>query len=314
MSDRTPGIHHVTSVTGDPADNLAFYTEVLGLRFVKRTVNFDDTSTYHLYYGDRVGTPGTALTFFPFENATPGRVGSGQVETTGFVVPDGSIDDWAARFDDYGVDYDDPVDRFGDRTLAFRDPTGLRYELVETTVPDTVDAWTDVVDESAAIAGFNGAVLDSTRPDATADVLELLGFERDGTDGDRTRYLAGGNRAQVVDLVDADGPRGTPGTGTVHHVAFRVADADRQEALRERLLDAGYSVTPVRDRRYFESIYFREPGGILFEIATDGPGFDRDEPVAQLGTSLCLPPWLADDRATIEAQLPDLEIPELAQR
>ncbi|PSP97506.1 ring-cleaving dioxygenase [Halobacteriales archaeon QS_5_70_17] len=297
-----PGIHHVTAIAGDPRKNRAFYTGTLGLRFVKRTVNFDDPGTYHLYYGDEVGTPGTALTFFPFEGARQGRVGAGQTGATAFVIPEGAIDYWIDRFDERGVDREDPIERFGERVLPFRDPDSQPLELIEGATDEAVRPWTEEVPEASAIRGFHGVTLLSGDVEATARVLETMGYEQRGEEGDRTRYRAPGDRAAVVDLAGAD--RGVQGAGTVHHVAFRTADGESQQAWRERLTDAGMRVTEVKDRRYFRSVYFREPGGVLFEIATEGPGFTRDEGLDDLGEELKLPPWLENDREAIAADLP----------
>ncbi|WP_255195760.1 ring-cleaving dioxygenase [Halorarius litoreus] len=301
------GLHHVTSVAGDPARNYRFFTEVLGLRLVKRTVNFDDVTTYHLYYGNEVGEPGTALTFFPFEDGRPGRVGAGQVQTTQFHVPEGSLDYWVERFDDHGVEYDAPEDRLDERVLAFRDPDGLEYELVASTQETTVEPWGEVVPEAYAIRGFYGVTLAVHEAEPTATLLETMGYERVAEESDRTRYEASGETAVVVDLVETD-VGGRPGVGTVHHVAFRVADDDAEFAWQEALRDQGFDVTEQKDRQYFRSIYFRERNGILFEFATEVPGFDRDEPAEALGEELKLPPWLAEDRDRIEAELPPLEL------
>lgn len=302
----TDGIHHVTAVAGDPVANVRFYADVLGLRLVKRTVNFDDTSTYHLYYGDETGSPGTAMTFFPFAGARPGRPGRGQAVATAFVVPEGSLGYWADRLSDADATASDRTDRFGAGVLPFEDPDGQPLELVEGET--SVEPWADgPVPIEHGIRGFHGVTLQSAAPDSTGRVLELLGFEREAEDGERVRYRAAGDRASVVDLLERESPRGRPGVGTVHHVAFRAADEDEQAAWRERLSNAGQRVTPRKDRRYFRSIYFREPGGVLFEIATDGPGFTRDESVEELGSSLKLPPWLEDDRESLEASLPALD-------
>jgi glyoxalase family protein len=303
----TAGIHHVTAIAGDPGENLGFYTEVLGLRLVKRTVNFDDITTYHLYYGDETGTPGTVLTFFPFLGARRGLPGRGQATATAFAVPEGALDYWIDRLAEHGAEVGEPVERFGAGVLPFGDTDGQPLELVESDAG--TEPWTGSdVPAEYAIRGFHGVTLHSADPEATGSVLALLGYAETGHEGDRTRYEAsGGSRAAVVDLLDREGPRAVPGVGTVHHVAFRTPDAETQAAWRERLVEAGLHVTYVKDRQYFESIYFREPGGVLFEIATDGPGFLRDEPVATLGSELGLPPWLEDDRDTIEGQLPPLE-------
>lgn len=315
MNDATSGLHHVTAIAGDPAENVRFYTDVLGLRLVKRTVNFDDPSTYHLYYGDEVGSPGTILTFFPFVDGRSGRVGRGQTSATAFAVPEGSLAYWRERLAERGVDVDDPVDRFGERVLPFRDGDGQPLELVAGRTGGTIEPWADgPVPTEHAVRGFHGVTLDSLDPAATAGVLETLGYEPVAEAGDRSRYRAtagpvgsDGGVAAVVDVLDRpDAPRGEEGIGTVHHVAVRAADADQQERWRERLREAGHRVTPRKDRRYFESVYLREPGGILFEIATDGPGFDRDESVPELGSSLKLPPWLEDDRERIENRLPTI--------
>lgn len=308
MTDHIPGLHHVTAIASDPQTNVDFYTAVLGLRFVKRTVNFDDTSTYHLYYGDEVGTPGTIMTFFPFATSPPGHVGRGQVNTTTFTIPRDSVDYWLDRLDAEGVDADEPEDRFDETVLPFRDHDGQSLELV--TGETDIDAWTDgPVPSEHAIRGFHGVTLLSTDPDATATVLETMGYDRAARADDRIRYRTDGERATVVDLLDRpDAPAGRMGTGTVHHVAFRTSDEDAQSAWRETFMDMGLRVTSVKDRQYFKSIYFREPGGILFEIATDGPGFAHDESVDELGSTLKLPPWLEDDRETIARRLPEIDV------
>jgi glyoxalase family protein len=302
----TAGIHHVTAVAGDPRENVRFYREELGLRLVKRTVNFDDPTTYHLYYGDEVGTPGTILTFFPFENGRSGTPGRGQTTATAFVVPQGSLDYWTERFDDRGVEHGDAEERFGDRVLPFEDGDGQPLELIEGD--SDVEPWRDgPVPEEYAIRGFHGVTLHPTDPEATGTALETLGYERTDEADERVRYVAG-ERASVVDVLTSDGQRGQPGVGTVHHVAFRAADDDEQAALGAAASDAGVSTTPQKDRQYFRSIYFREPGGVLFEVATDDPGFATDEDVSELGSSLKLPPWLADRRGELEAELPPLEL------
>ncbi|WP_135806657.1 ring-cleaving dioxygenase [Halorussus marinus] len=307
MTHNVNGIHHVTAIASDPRANAQFYTEVLGLRLVKRTVNFDDTSTYHLYYGDETGTPGTVLTFFPFGGGRRGRPGRGQATATAFVVPEGSLDYWADRLDAEGLDVGAPTERFGEAVLPFADPDGQPLELVAGE--SDVAPWSGgPIPDEHAIRGFHGVTLHSADPEVTGSVLEAMGYESDGEDGDRRRYRTAGERATVVDLrTDDRGPRGEPGVGTVHHVAFRTPDEESQSAWRDRLSEIGLSVTSQKDRRYFRSIYVREPGGVLFEIATDGPGFTRDESVAELGSDLKLPEWLEADRERIEAGLADLD-------
>ena len=306
MPEAISGLHHVTAIASDPDENVAFYTDVLGLRLVKKTVNFDDVTTYHLYYGDEVGSPGTILTFFPFGGGQRGSVGRGQTSATAFVVPEGSLQYWQERFDDHGVEYDDVEMRFEERVLPFYDHDGQPLELV--TGEADIDPWAESdVPAEHAIRGFHGVTLLSADAEATVDVLETMGYERTGEAGHRTRFEGAGDRAAFVDVLDdPDASAGMQGAGTVHHVAFRVPEDETEMAWREELAEAGLRVTPQKDRQYFRSIYFREPGGILFEFATDGPGFDADEPIAALGSELQLPPWLEADRETIENSLPPL--------
>ncbi|WP_158058708.1 ring-cleaving dioxygenase [Halorussus halophilus] len=316
MTDTIPGIHHVTAIASDPQRNVDFYTEVLGLRLVKQTVNFDDPQTYHLYYGDELGHPGTILTFFPFEGTQSGRVGPGQVSATAFVVPEGSADYWLDRLREFEAEFDLSISgteqRFGETVVRFSDYDGQPLELVESGRNDDIDPWTDgPVPTEHAIRGFHGVTLDSSDFEGTKTVLETLGYEKEseGDEGDRTRYRAASDRACVVDLRDASNdPRGLQGAGTVHHVAFRTPDDESQLAWRERLTEEGLRVTEVKDRQYFRSIYFREPGGVLFEIATDPPGFTRDEEPAELGSSLKLPPWLEDDRERLQRGLANIDV------
>ncbi|WP_424018365.1 ring-cleaving dioxygenase [Halorientalis pallida] len=313
MSIQTPGIHHVTAIASDPQANVDFYTDVLGLRLVKRTVNFDDPHTYHLYYGDEVGTPGTILTFFPFEGGQPGSVGRGQASATAFVIPEGSVAFWVDRLESEGLAVEDPVERFAETVVAFEDRDGQPLELV--TGESDIEPWTDgPIPAEHAIRGFHGVTLDSLDPEATGDLLEAMGFQRVAQAGERARYEADGERATAVDVLDRpDGDRGRQGTGTVHHVAVRAPDAETQLDWREELIEQGQRVTEQKDRQYFQSIYFRESGGVLFEIATDPPGFTRDESVAELGSDLKLPPWLESDRETIESQLAEIDEPTPAE-
>lgn len=308
---RLNGLHHVTAIASDPRRNVDFYTRVLGLRLIKRTVNFDDPSTYHLYYGDSVGTPGSVMTFFPWAGLRRGRPGNGQAYATAFSVPAGSLPFWTARLLANGVTPDAPITRFGDEVLAFTDPDGLVLELVATREADarTAHAHPQIA-AAQGIRGFHSvtlAVIDAPR---TAALLTgAMGYRVAQTDGGRTRYTvaAGGPGSYVDLLVDAKLPRGLPGAGTVHHIAFRTPDDATQAEARKILLGLNLHVSPVMDRNYFHSIYYREPEGVLFEIATDIPGFTVDEPLATLGTALKLPERYESQRSAIEATLPKLD-------
>ena len=303
------GLHHVTAIAGPAARNVDFYRRVLGLRLVKKTVNFDDPGTYHLYFGDEAGSPGTILTFFPWDHVGPGRVGVGETEETAFRVPLHAIGYWTQRFVEAGVSHDAIVKRFGDTVLGFRDPDGLRLALIGVAGAEAEPAWvgTDVPAEHA-IRGFHGVTLMLGQTAPTAAILtDVLGFSETARDGSRTRFTAPGTAlGGCVDLHGVgDFLRGIPGGGTVHHVAFRAADDAGQAAMAERLMqNHGLHATEQRDRAYFRSIYFREPGGVLFEIATDVPGFAVDEPADRLGQALKLPAGLERRRAEIEAVLP----------
>ncbi|AUX08602.1 glyoxalase family protein [Halalkaliarchaeum desulfuricum] len=314
----TPGIHHVTCIAGDPQRNLDFWVETLGLRLVKRSVNQDDPSTYHFFFADAEGTPGTSMTFFPWEDLSQGKIGSDQVARTAFRVPDGSLDYWEDRFDRHDVEYDDRLERFGESVLPFRDPDGLPVELVEVEIPaeDTTVPWTEFVPEEAAIRGFHSVTLWLADPEPTEELLETMGFEETGTEqaqgdapGDeRTRFAATGPVGRYVDILPTiEG--GRPGHGTVHHVAFQTpTDAD-QEAMRSAVQSAGLRPTAQIDRHWFRSVYFREFGGVLFELATNGPGYDSDESLEELGGRLVLPGEFEHRRDAIESDLPDVTVP-----
>jgi glyoxalase family protein len=309
-----PGLHHVTAIASDPQANADFYASLLGLRLVKRTVNFDDPTTYHLYYGDDVGTPGTILTFFPWPGAPPGMRGAGQATATAFAVPHGSLEWWMERLAGGTIEFGPIEERFGERLLALRDPDDLAIELVEVAGDANRWWWRDgPIPAAYAIRGFHGVTLTLEGYERTAALLtDVMGLEPSGEQRDRFRYTtrsdAPGTR---VDLVCAPGLRpGRVAAGSVHHIAFRCASDDDQKAWRGRLAAAGTNVTTVMDRQYFKSIYFREPGGVLFEIATDPPGFTADEPRESLGAALKLPPWLEPRRRFIEDRLPRLHVPE----
>ena len=317
MSADTSGIHHVTAIGGEPQRNVDFYMGMLGLRLVKKTVNFDDPGTYHLYYGDGAGNPGSIMTFFPWAGAPRGRIGSGQLTVTSFSIPATSLGYWTERLVEGGVCFEKPEDRLGETVLRFPDPDGLRLELV-TAADDGREGSSDgPAPAEHAVRGFHHVVLTVADPSRTAKLMtDTLGFRQIGEAEGRTRYEAGeGGPGNTVDLSDGTGfPRGTMGVGTVHHVAFRVPDDETQLALREEVAALGYNVTPVLDRNYFRSIYFREPGGVLFEIATDPPGFTADEDVEHLGENLKLPPWLEPQREQLEEALPPLRVPTVGTK
>ncbi|WP_061938238.1 VOC family protein [Aureimonas sp. AU22] len=307
----THGIHHVTAIAGPAARNVRFYSDTLGLRLVKRTVNFDDPGTWHLYYGDEAGSPGTILTFFPWEHAAPGRLGVGETQETVFRVPEGSIGFWTHRFIERGVAFDPPVKRFGETALAFRDPDGMHLALVAVPGAEAEPGWTGGgISQEVAIRGFHSVSLLLEEKAPTGAVLtDVLGFRELGSEGSTTRFQVDGTSiGGIVDIRAVGGflkPR--PGAGSVHHVAFRAADDAAEAAMARRLQETHrIAVTEQRDRNYFRSVYFREPGHVLFEIATDVPGFAVDEPAESLGRTLKLPAGLEAQRSRIESVLPDL--------
>lgn len=313
------GIHHVTAIASDPQRNLDFYAGVLGLRLVKRTVNFDDPTTYHFYFGDALGTPGTLLTFFPWPDARRGRQGAGQAAVTSFGIVPGSLGFWLDRLLRSHVAFDPPVSRFDDeRVIAMRDPDGLLLELVASPrVPQQDDRgavvpWSGTVPDEHAIRGVYAVTLWEEGHQRTAELLTTeLGFTLAREQGSIFRYTAGdGAPGRIVDVRVVPGLwRGVMGAGIVHHVAFRAADDAIQRTVRDELAGHGHNVTPQLDREYFRSVYFREPGGVLFEIATDTPGFTIDEPATTLGRALQLPEWLEPRRFEIEALLPNIRLP-----
>jgi glyoxalase family protein len=311
MTKTIRGIHHITAIAGDPQTNIDFYTGLLGLRLVKVTVNFDDPGSYHFYYGDRQGSPGTILTFFAWPGAWLGRNGNGQVTATSFAIPRGSLAFWRERLIAGAIAVDGPLERFGQEFLSFADGDGLRLELVETAGADPARAWmASGVPAEAAICGFHSATLSETGYQRTATLLtEQMGFHLTGQEQNRFRYeVDGGGAGKTVDVLCApDGREGRVAAGTVHHIAWRTPDDAQQREWLAEIGRLGYNVSPIMDRVYFHSIYFREPGGILFEIATDSPGFAIDESPEQLGSGLKLPPWLEAQRARIEAALPPIE-------
>ncbi|MCK2238515.1 MULTISPECIES: ring-cleaving dioxygenase [unclassified Crossiella] len=313
MSIQTSGLHHVTAIGGDPQRNVDFYLRALGLRLVKTTVNFDDPGTYHLYYGDGSGRPGSLITFFPWKDAPQGRIGTGQATTTSFSVPESSLGWWRQHLAAAGAQVSDIKGRDGEEALLFRDPDGLELSLVAHPQEDPRDPWDHgLVPPEHAIRGLHSVTLSVTAEQATAGTLtEDLGLRFLGQEGNRLRFEAGeGGPGALVDvLVQPKGERGVVAVGTVHHVAWRVPDEATQVSWRDELLDRGVRVTEILDRQYFRSIYFREPGGTLLEVATDGPGFAADEPLLELGRALKLPPWLEPSREQIQHALPTLRLP-----
>ena len=314
MDRSIPGIHHVTAIAGDPQRNLDFYAGVLGLRLVKLTVNFDDPETYHLYYGDGQGTPGTILTFFPWPDAPRGRPGAGQVAVTSFSVPLDAADYWAERLRSHEILFEEHA-RFGARILSLADPDGLRLELVAAADPR--EGWTaGRIPADYAVRGIYGVTLAEARADRTTPLLiTIMGFRQTAEEGNRLRFETGaGGPGAVVEIESLEGRApGRVAVGSVHHVAWRTPDDAGQAAWRDEIDRSGLHVTPIIDRKYFHSIYFREPGGVLFEIATDPPGFAVDEPREELGTHLLLPPWLEPRRGELERVLPPLRLPALTQ-
>jgi glyoxalase family protein len=303
------GIHHVTAIAGSAMRNLDFYTGTLGLRLVKKTVNFDDPGTYHLYYGDEAGHPGTILTCFPWPHAATGRVGIGETQETSFCVPEAAIGFWIQRFIERGVTHESARKRFGETVLPFRDPDGMRLALVAVRGPQSEGAWSEDVPIEHAIRGFHGISLLLAKADLTGAVLaDVLGFAEAGREGNVIRYRSNTAYGGVVDLHAAgDFLPGRLGAGSVHHVAFRATDDGIQAAMVAKLAaDHGITTTEQKDRNYFRSVYFHEPGGVLFEIATDIPGFAVDEAPSDLGRALKLPPFLEARRDAIEARLPAL--------
>jgi glyoxalase family protein len=307
---KSAGLHHITGITGDAKKNFGFYTKTLGLRFVKRTVNFDDPSAWHLYYGNETGAPGSALTFFLWQDMPAGRQGMGQAVEVAYAVPKGSLGFWKKRLDAEGFAASES-ERFGDKLLSLSDLEGMKIELVETASAANAPAWGQgPVPLEHAVRGFSGITLRPHNGTRTGEVLrDGFGYTDGGKDGTRQRYLGSADIGAHIDIVTGtDQPRGSQGAGTLHHVAFRAKDDAEEMEITNRIRNSlRIDTTEQIDRMYFHSIYFREPGGILFEIATDSPGFTWDEPKETLGTALKLPPWYEKDREQIAKALPPLE-------
>jgi len=317
MATSVRGIHHVTALSGDPQENLDFYVGLLGLRLVKRSVNQDSPGIYHLFYADGVGTPGTDLTFFPYPGLPDARPGAGMAVEVAFGIRPDSLAYWRDRLAERGVEVDEEVERFGERVLPFRDPHGLPLALVATDDERPWVPWEgSPVPEPHQLRGMHSVRTRQRRLEPTRAVLEeALGFQLlDREDGWARFGVEGGGSGRLLDVrADPDHPAGRQGAGGIHHVAWRVSDDDEERSVRAAVLEAGLRPTEQIDRFWFRSVYFNEPGGVLFELATDGPGFDRDEEPDRLGRELILPPWLEDRRDEIEAELPALTVPAGAE-
>jgi glyoxalase family protein len=311
MTPSIPSLHHLTATVAEAGPDVHFYTRVLGLRLVKKTVNFDNPGVYHFYYGDELGRPSTLMTTFPYagKGVQVGTKGAGQITVTSFSVPAGSRDFWRDRFARVGLEYQEPEARFGEGAVMVEDPSGLNVELREGVGDDRTPWVPEGIDPAAAIRGLHGVTLLVRDRDRSVEFLtQVLGLEEVDRSGLRTRVVAawGGPGSYLEVLESAQAPDAVNGVGTVHHVAMAVSGDAEQLAIRQELVRQGRQVTEVRDRQYFRSIYFREPGGVLYEIATQGPGFTIDEEVSELGADLKLPPWEEPNRGTIEAALPTL--------
>ena len=314
MNMKIPGLHHVTAIASDPQRNLDFYVGLLGLRFVKRTVNFDDPGTYHFYFGDNCGTPGTILTFFPWPGVRRGIRGTGQVEATAFAISPDSVGFWLDRLKQQHVIAERTSARFGEEVIRLLDPDGLVIELIASGFHGNIEPWPDSpLAAEHALRGFHSVSAALEGYERTARLLtDTLGYRLIDESGNRFRFASSDDSApgRVIDLLcQPDSAMGRVAAGSVHHIAFRTRNEAEQLQWRQRLVALGYNVTPIIDRTYFRSVYFREPGGVLFEIATEPPGFTLDESVEELGTHLRLPPWMESARAQIEQILPPIHIP-----
>lgn len=311
MENKILGLHHITAIAGQAQRNYDFYTRILGLRLVKKTVNFDDPGTYHLYYGDEVGTPGSILTFFPWEGVQKGRPGTGMATEITYSIPKESLEFWTKRFDEFKIKYQPISERFGEQYLSFEDLDGLILNFVVPNNDDNRKPWsTNDVNAGVAIKGFHSIVLTLRNNTATAKILtDIFGYTFLTQEGNRSRFITDAiETANMVDLSEEpNGQNGINAGGTNHHVAFRVKDDQLLMQFREKVRTAGFHITEKIDRNYFYSLYFREPGGVLFELASDNPGFATDEPVSELGTHLMLPPQYEKSRTRIEQILPALQ-------
>jgi glyoxalase family protein len=310
MSKQNKGIHHITAISGDAQRNAEFYVKKLGMRLVKKSVNQDDPGTYHLFYGNANGSPGSGLTFFPWQMAIQGKPGLGEAVKVALAVPSGSINYWVEHFGVEGINFDGPYDRFGQQAIGFKDPDLMSLELVFDEQVDRLQGWEkSSVPVEYGIRGFRGTTLRLSEHVSTAQVLtNLFGFEETGQDGNRWHYTTDAPIGGSVIIEEGEPKPSSNGRGIVHHVAFRAADDDELKELREQVIGMGLHPSDVIDRHWFHSVYFRSPGGVLFEIATDGPGYDVDEDPEKLGQKLILPPWLESKREHIEKRLPEIQV------
>lgn len=310
MKNHHKGIHHITALAGDAQRNATFYVKTLGMRMVKKSVNQDDPGTYHLFYANGEGTPGSDLTFFPWPRAVQSKPGVGEAVVVSFAVPSHSKDFWIERLNEQDIIFDDSIEHFGQQVIRFKDPDGLQLELVFDGKVDNMPGWDKgTVPAEFTIRGFWGTTLRLKDHEPTAKVLsEVFGFKETAKDGKAQLYTTDAPIGGSIIIEEAEPGPSTNGSGTVHHVAFRAKDDEEQAAMREKVLELGLHPTQVIDRHWFNSVYFRSPGGVLFEIATDGPGFDVDEDSNKLGEKLILPPWLESRRKEIEEQLPEIEL------
>lgn len=310
MEHRKNGIHHITALAGDAQRNADFYVKSLGMRLVKKSVNQDDPGTYHLFYGNANGSPGSGLTFFPWPMAKQGKRGLGEAVKVALSVPDGSINYWAEHFGEEGIDFDGPYDRFGQQAIGFKDPDLLQLELVFDEKAGQLPGWKKgTVPAEHGIRGFRGTSLRLKETEPTAKVLtEVFGFRETESSGNETHFTTDAPIGGSVIIEEGEEKPSANGRGIIHHVAFRAKDDDEQKQMRQKVIEMGLHPTEVIDRHWFHSIYFQSPGGVLFEIATDGPGFDVDEDADKLGQKLILPPWLESRREMIEKRLPEIKV------
>lgn len=302
-------LHHVTAVAGNPQQNFDFYRRLLGLRLVKKTVNYDDPSTYHLFYGDRAGNPGSILSFFCNERFEQGEPDTGQAIAVRFAIAPTSIDFWTHYLSAEGIDFVDPFDRFGKLVIGLQDPDGLHLELVgDPSVTSVKGITVDAIPAERAIQALHGITLAEENHQATGQLLqESFGYTEIAAKHDRILYRSNTDHTYTIEVIDGAEITGEPGKGTIHHIAFRASNDEHQQQIKQELEQIGYHLTEIEDRHYFKSFFFHEPGGVLFEVATDGPGFTVDEEPDKLGSNLCLPPFLENKRSLIEAELSDLK-------